>query len=91
MSDLLEDEYIKIGKPSPWNDGTGRVSFCIQFRYSIELRFNFESQLESWCKRHLSKESQIVFDFNQGDPYFTLIIQEADLTMFLLRFSRVIY
>jgi hypothetical protein len=89
--DLLEDEYIKIGKPSPWNDGTGRVSFWIQFRYSVELRMNFESQFDTWCSRHLSNPHKIMFDFNQGDPFFTLIIQENDLTMFLLRFSRVIY
>lgn len=91
MFDLLEDEYIKIGKPTPWKDGSGRVSFCIQFRYSFELKINFESQLEGWCNRHLSRPHQIVFDFNQGDPFFTLVIQEADLTMFLLRFNRVIY
>ena len=90
MSDLLDDQFIKIGKPTPWKDGSGRVSFCVQFRYAMELRLNFQSRMEEWLKDHTSKQHSLMFDFNQGDPFWTVVMQEEDVTIFLLRFSRVI-
>lgn len=90
MSDLLDDQFIKIGKPTPWKDGSGRVSFYIQFRYSMELRHNFQYQLEEWLKAHAGSPHTVMFDFNQGDPFWTVVLQEEDVTIFILRFNRVI-
>ena len=90
MSDLLDDQYIKIGKPTPWRDGSGRVSFCIQFRYAMELRLNFQSRMEEWLKAHAGSPHSMTFDFNQGDPFWTVVVQEEDATIFILRFSKVI-
>ena len=90
MSDLLDDQYIKIGKPTPWRDGSGRVSFCVQFRYAMELRLNFQSRMEEWLKDRTSSPHTVRFDFNQGDPFWTIVLQEGDVTIFLLRFSSVI-
>ena len=90
MSDLLDDQFIKIGKPTPWRDGSGRVSFCVQFRYAMELRLNFQSRMEEWLKDHTSSPHTVMFDFNQGDPFWTIVLQEGDVTIFLLRFSSVI-
>ena len=90
MSDLLDDQYIRIGKPTPWNDGSGRVSFCVQFRYAMELRLNFQGRMEEWLNDHISSPHTLMFDFNQGDPFWTVVLQEEDVTIFLLRFTRVI-
>lgn len=91
MSDLLDDQFIKIGKPTPWCDGSGRVSFCIEFRYAMGLRLNFQSRMEEWLKANVSDRHSLMFDFNQGEPFWTVVLQEEeDVTIFLLRFSRVI-
>jgi hypothetical protein len=42
-------------------------------------------------KANVSDRHSLMFDFNQGDPFWTVVLQEEeDVTIFLLRFSRVI-
>lgn len=85
MSDLLDDQYIKIGKPTPWRDGSGRVSFCIQFKDWMERHVEFDRQMRHWLGSNTSKWT-LMYDFDQGNPFWTAVIQEEDVTVFVLRF-----
>ena len=89
MFDLLEEEYLKIGRPTPWNDGSGRVSLCIQFKDWFTKHVQFDRQMRYWLAANTRKWT-LMYDFDQGDPFWTAIIQEEDLTIFLLRFSKSI-
>ena len=88
--DLLNTDDMRIGKPSLWNDGSGRVSFYIMYKHSLDKRFEFESQMQHWLASNTSKWS-LMYDFDQGAPFWTAVIQEEDQTIFVLRFGKAIW
>ena len=88
--DLLNTDSLRIGKPTPWNDGSGRISFCIQFRDWFQRHVEFDRQMRYWLGANTSKWT-LMYDFDQGNPFWTAVIQEEDQTIFILRFGKAIW
>jgi hypothetical protein len=46
--------------------------------------------METWMKDNILQEHQLMFDHNEGDPFWIAVVQEEDATVFVLRFYGVI-
>ena len=54
------------------------------------LKKSIEEPLVQWCNNCFNNHYDINFRFNNGDPYWSLLIEsEEDLLIFMLRFNHI--
>jgi hypothetical protein len=57
---------------------------------TIFLKEVIQEPLEKWCSSSFASTYSINFRYNDGDPFWSLILQsEEDLSLFLLRFGHL--
>ena len=52
------------------------------------LKETIQEPLKKWCNEHLSPNYNIVYRYNDGDPYWSLFLSDtSDVNLFMLRFG----
>ena len=52
------------------------------------LKETIQNPLKMWCDEHLSPNYSLVFRYNDGDPYWSLFLNNtSDVNIFMLRFG----
>lgn len=52
------------------------------------LKETIQAPLVNWCIEHLSSSFNLVFRYNEGDPYWSLFLDDtSDVNIFMLRFG----
>ena len=52
------------------------------------LKETIQEPLKKWCNEHLSPTYSLVYRFNDGNPYWSLFLNDtSDVNIFMLRFG----
>ena len=52
------------------------------------LKEFIQNPLQDWCSEHLSPNYSLVYRYNDGDPYWSLFLNDtSDVNIFMLRFG----
>lgn len=52
------------------------------------LKETIQNPLLQWCNDHLSPNFNLVYRYNEGDPYWSLFLNNtSDVNIFMLRFG----